>query len=448
MFVVTLPEEAARDPMSFAERAKREGANVLEIRGDLTPEVTTFESPLPLIVSLRQTGNRLIGMLKPQYIDLAIGEEAAIPPGAKCIRSFHDFKKTPPLHELMRIAERCEEADIIKIATTINSYRDLSILDALYEALPRERVVLGMGVRAHSNRMLSPFRNALTYTYLDGYSASAPGQVPLSLHKLTDHCKSPKIFGLLGSPDIQSLSPLIHNSLLARNDVDALYTQFLTDDLDDAYDNLTSQGVAGFSVTSPFKQSVISKLDRVDERVEKIGTVNTIVREGTEYVGYARDIRGLVGGYPFLNNARSVAILGSGGVVPSVIEACRLSGARDIHIFARNQKASEALASKFCLQHNNLSDISSFKPDVLINAISKDVALTLPKAKTGAHAIDLRYGGVTVFQTEAKKVGYTVHDGMPMLLHQAIAQFRLFTGSEPSTESIQEVFSLLHYGKQ
>lgn len=449
MYVVTLPIEAASNPASFAHRAKEAGVNLLEICGDLTPNVSKFESPLPLIISPRHKGYALLDLPNIAYVDLEFGEEHALPKGTKRICSFHDYAHTPSVQEFAAIFSKArdEKPDIIKLAVTIQSYADMQVLNTLHEILPQDQglVILGMGIKAYLNRSFSPFQNALTYTYLDDGQHIVHGQIPFVVHKLTAHCKNPRMFGLIGDLNTTSFSPLIHNTLFARNDIDALYTLFLTDDLDDAYDNLTAQGVAGFSVTSPFKQTIIKKLDRVDENAKKIGTVNTVVCEGTKYVGYARDTHGLIEGYSFLKEAESIAILGSGGVVPSVIEACQLSGAKDIRIFARNQENSEELASKFSVQNDDLSSLSSFNPDVLINAISEDIALTLPKA--GVHAIDLRYGDETRFQIEAKNAGYTVHNGLSMLLHQAIAQFRLFTGSEPSPESVQEVFSLLHHGK-
>jgi len=452
MLVVTLPIKAASDPAAFAHRAKDAGVDLLEIRGDLTPEIPDFESSLPLIISPRKKGQALLKRFHPEYVDLEFEEDAELPPNAKLIRSFHDYGKTPPADELLRIFAKMQKdnADVIKIATTIQSYADFEILNTLHDVLPREQklVILGMGRKAHFNRIFSPFRNSLTYTYIDDGEQIVRGQIPLAIHRLTAHCKTPQVFGLLGSLNTESLSPLIHNTLFAQNNIDALYTLFLTNDLDDAYGNLKAQEVAGFSVTSPFKQSIISKLDRFDKEVEKLGTVNTVVREGTEYVGYARDTHGLVEGYPFLKKTHSVAILGSGGVVPSVIHACQLSGIEDIRLLARNKQATESLSSTFDIQHDDLPGISSFEPDVLINAISEDTTLHLPQAKENAYAIDLRYGSVTEFQTEAKKAGYTVHDGLPMLLCQAVAQFRLFTGKEPTKESITEITSsLLHHGK-
>ncbi|TSC57372.1 MAG: hypothetical protein Greene041619_1192 [Candidatus Peregrinibacteria bacterium Greene0416_19] len=269
MFVVTLPKTATADPASFARKAKEAGADLVEVRADLTSDIQPFISPLPMIVSPRGTGIRLVTLLRPAYVDLQLGEEMSVSPGMKIIRSFHDFEKTPELLNLLPLMEkmRATKADIIKIATKINAYADLHTLDLLRDGLPTSqgRCILGMGLKAHLSRLLSPLKNTLTYTYLNEGEQSAAGQVPLSLHQLTSHCRTPKIFGLLGgNAAAQSLSPLIQNTLFSLNGIDAIYSLFLTDDLDDAFDELVAREVAGFSVTSPFKQSVLRKLEQVD----------------------------------------------------------------------------------------------------------------------------------------------------------------------------------------
>jgi shikimate dehydrogenase len=455
MFVITLPSSATKDPKAYAERAASAGADILEIRGDLTPDVQEFDSPLPLLVSPRRSGKKLIEQLKPQYIDLELDENcelSIINSSLLIIRSFHDHEKTPSLDELKEIAEQliALKPDIIKIVTTINSYLDIVALTELRNSLPKDlkHVILGMGVKAHLTRMLSPLRNELTYTYLDEGEEAAPGQVPLSLHKLTSHCKNPKIFGIIGSLDVKSGSPLIQNSLFHTHEVDALYTTFLTDDLDDVWNVKEALNIQGFSVTSPFKKEIIEKLDAVDPLVEKLGTVNTAVLHNGKWTGYTRDSDGLLNGYPFFKKASSAAILGSGGVVPAVIHACKESGIADIQIFARNEETRSDLAKKFDMQASALDEVKNTSPDLLINALTMDIDLPIPKAKAGAHAVDLRYHKETKFMRSAKDKGYEVHDGSPMLLQQALAQFTLFTGISPTLEELPSLYSSLkNHGK-
>ncbi|MFA5272964.1 MAG: type I 3-dehydroquinate dehydratase [Candidatus Peribacter sp.] len=449
---MTLPLQATEDPLAFASKAKEAGAELLEIRGDITPLVSTFVSPLPLIISPRRTGDALLRALLPAYVDLELGEEAAVPSGTRIIRSFHDHTGTPAATDLRSIVTRLLglNPDVVKIATAISRYADIERLSELRNLLPKDRrVILGMGTKAHISRMLSPFQNVLTYTYLDG-KPSAPGQVPLFLHRKTTHCRTPRVFGILSGLDVQSLSPVIHNALFEQHGIDALYTSFPADDLEDTFSFITRNNISGFSVTTPFKQKIIEKIDELDPLAESLQSVNTIVSENGRYKGYNTDVTGLEEGYAFLKSASSVAILGSGGVVPAIIHACRELGVQDICVFARNAQAREVLANRFSVRCAALSALEQATPDAMICVINDDVFFPLPKAKKGAHAIDLRYGKATPFLNEARQKGYRTHDGIPMLLHQALAQFRYFADITPTESDFQMLLNLFphSYGIQ
>lgn len=454
MFVVTLPAKASSDPRAYAIWAKEAGADILEVRGDLTPRVQPFDSPLPILVSPRGTGAALIDAVQPTYLDLERGEEVPIPSSATVIRSFHDCERTTPVRELQKIADAliAEGADIVKIATLIRSYGDIATLQALHDLLAptQKRVILGMGERAHLARMLSPIRNALTYTYLKEGEQAAPGQVPLSVYGLTSHCRHPKIFGLLGGPAcLRSLSPLLLNTLFSLNGVDAIYSLFPTEDLQDFWDAVPELGIGGFAVTTPWKREVVSLLDRLESTAKVLNSVNLVVREGQKWIGHNVDVDGITGGYPFLRGLGCVAIIGSGGVVPAVIEACRRKGVGEIRIYARNAEARSVIGGQFSVPTSDLSELPSAQVDVLVCAISEDIDVQLPEAQPGAHAIDLRYSVITNFLTRARSKGYEVHNGLPMLLAQVPLHFRLFTGITPTAESVRSLqTSLSSHGEQ
>jgi shikimate dehydrogenase len=291
--------------------------------------------------------------------------------------------------------------------------------------------------------MLSPQRDALTYTFLEGDEAAAPGQVPIHILKSAEHVHSPELYGVLGGLEVKSGSPLIHNALAKAHNLDKLYTTFLTDELADAWDFIVSKDVQGLSVTTPWKREVIPLLDSLDPVAEKLQSVNTIVKIDGKLRGYNMDHVGMENGYDFFREGQTVAIIGSGGVVPAVIEACRQKGIEDITIYARNTDARSALAERFTVSHAPLEEAESSQPDVLINAITNDIPLPIPAAKTGANALDLRYGRDTIFLQEAGEKGYEIHDGTAMLIHQALGQFRLFTGLEPGNEDLQLLKNLL-----
>lgn len=456
MFVVTLPLSAIHHPARYTERAKKAGAHILEIRGDLTPSVEPFPSPLPLLLSPRGTSIDRLAALRPTYLDLALHEDAGGMEVPHLIRSLHDYTGTPSAKELQRRARELIDAgaSIIKIATTITEYRDLVTLREVQRSLPEgtQSIVLGMGEKAYLSRILSPVHNVLTYACLQHGDESAAGQLSLSTYMLSAHCKNPRIFGLIGGPQIQqSKSPLIHGTLFARHGIDALYSLFPADDCEEAFSALSEMRVQGFSITAPWKRAILDRMNRLDAQAERLQSVNTILREGDEWVGYTTDIAGITGGYPFLAECEKIAIVGSGGVVPAVIAACEdLHGGCRITVFARSATARSELEERFEVATRPLEELLHCEAQAIICALSDDVPVFLPETHHHIHAIDLRYGKKTKFLKSAASKGYTVHDGLPMLMHQALAQFELFTGITPDQADEQALSYLLashaHYG--
>ncbi|HEY95704.1 MAG TPA: type I 3-dehydroquinate dehydratase [Dehalococcoidia bacterium] len=98
----------------------------------------------------------------------------------KCILSFHDTEKTPPLSELKRIVDSQIRAgaDICKVVTTAKEYQDnLTVLD-LVRAFHSSRIVsFAMGQLGQTSRVLSPLVGAdFTYGSIEEGKESAPGQ--------------------------------------------------------------------------------------------------------------------------------------------------------------------------------------------------------------------------------------------------------------------------------
>ncbi len=540
MFVVTLPASAGNNPKAFALKAKKAGADILEIRGDLTPTVKAFKSPLPLIVSPRGKGMDLIDRLKPEYVDLDTAEIADTAPRKGCsiseklelksfagerpfpgaekkklIISYHNYDRTPSLADLMKIVQkictatgaRCPSYGsknssgqsvfsaagtscpgskpwAIKIATKITGYEDLLIHRDLQDWMnsfcrtakfcgSTKQIILGMGDKAHYSRITSPMRNALTYTFLDGTDAAAPGQLPLSFYKILNQqgrilpamesTSNVRIFGIIGGDQVtHSLSPLIHNLLFQQHGVDGIYSCFPTDDFKGTMKILEKLGIAGLSVTAPFKHDAFRYANMKDSIAKSLGSANTLIysllpsltpspssdgrgevqtvkqspfphrRKGLgmrEWKAWNTDVIGVERGYPFLKSAGSIAILGAGGVVPAVIEGIRRINPKAlITVFARDPKKAAMELEESGVSIQPMSKVIQCVADVVICAVSQDIALPLPKHAKKSVAIDLRYGKETMFMASAAAKGFRVYDGLPMLIHQALAQFELFTG--------------------
>ena len=118
---------------------------------------------------------------------------------------------------------------------------------------------------------------------------------------------------VIGDPVAHSLSPSIHNALLARRGLAGSYTTvtvragelegFLTQARRGDYDV--------FNVTMPHKQAILPLLDAVEGDAADMGAVNTVaVRQGRA-VGYNTDGEGFVRSLPFTASGKRVLVLGS-----------------------------------------------------------------------------------------------------------------------------------------
>jgi shikimate dehydrogenase len=345
----------------------------------------------------------------------------------------------------------------IKIATKIVDYndylihRDLQVWMNIFCRSTKfcgstKNIVLGMGDKAHYSRITSPMRNALTYTFLPGTEAAAPGQLPLSFYLLLPQVSRPALYGIIGGEQVvHSLSPLIHNLLFQQHGVDAIYSCFPTDDFKGTMNILEKLGIAGLSVTAPFKHDAFAFADDVDPIGKKLRTVNTLIFQGVRTKAFNTDVIGVERGYPLLKSAKSIAILGAGGVVPAVIEGIRrINPETFITVFARDPKkaAKELHGSEASIQP--ISKSKNCIADVVICAVSQDIVLPLPKHAKKSVAIDLRYGKETMFMKSAAAKGFRVYDGLPMLIHQALAQFERFTNRsiELTSDLIAEILYL------
>ncbi len=447
MLVVTLPLSATKRARQFALKAKKAGAKLLEIRGDITPNVKAFDSSLPILVSPRGAGLGFIRRFKPSYVDLDTAEcllLRSLPIRVKVILSLHDYKSTPALTALKNIVQKMYSLKpwMIKLATVVNDYDDVLKLWNLQELLNKKSIrstVSGMGEKAHLLRVTSPIRNELTYTFLDGTEPSAIGQLPLSFYRLLPQARTclparqaPALFGIIGGNQIvSSLSPVIHNTLFRKHKINALYSCFPTENFKKTIKILQKIGVQGFSVTAPFKREAFAMAKKHDAITRRLGVANTLVKSGTGFRAFNTDVYGIQKGYPELKKAKDIAILGAGGALPSAIIAIRrLNTNASITIFARNTKKAKAALQKFCVSIEPMCYVASFKSDAVICAVSEDVSLPVPKPSSkSAVAIDLRYGKITSFMRDAGKLGYRVCDGMPMLVNQAQKQFQHFTSS-------------------
>jgi len=278
-----------------------------------------------------------------------------------------------------------------------------------------------------------------------------------------------RVVALLGHPVEHSLSPPIHNTAFRAQDVNAVYvaTPVRPESVSDAVDGLRALQFLGANVTVPHKEAVLPLLDDVTERAMAVGAVNTIVCEApgdaagvlrgdnTDVEGFLAPLANEVGAS--LDGARML-VFGAGGAARAVVYGLLdRYGPERLTVVARRPEQAEALATDLeAYAPRNALHVSTFReaaPAVrtsrlLVNAtplgMAPDRREQTPWSR--AHdvgpdhvAYDLVYAPEeTRFLRETAAQGATTIGGLHMLVEQAAAAYRQWTGREMPREAVYE----------
>jgi shikimate dehydrogenase len=138
-----------------------------------------------------------------------------------------------------------------------------------------------------------------------------------------------KQYGIIGNPLSHSLSPILHNFWLRKNNLKANYSliEIKKNEIKNIIENIKTKKLHGINVTVPYKQEVIPYLDLIINDAEETSSVNTIYLNGeNKIVGENTDVYGFE--QSFINKLnqddlieKSFLILGAGGVAPSLVYA-------------------------------------------------------------------------------------------------------------------------------
>lgn len=258
--------------------------------------------------------------------------------------------------------------------------------------------------------------------------------------------------GVLGWPLGGTLSPMIHNAAFRRLDLDWVYFAWPVppESLPAAIGGLRSLRAQGANVTMPHKEAVIDLLDQVSGDGRAVGAVNTIQRYGDRLIGHNTDIDGFL---EFLSAdagvdvaGMSALVLGAGGSSRAVVKALDRAAARRIAIASRDPARAgriEGVAGAVparTVRWNEAADEAS-AVDLVVNATplgsSGEDPIPGAEFRAGQVVVDLVYlPPATPLVERARAQGASAWGGLGMLVHQAAASFRIWTGMDPPLETM------------
>lgn len=258
-------------------------------------------------------------------------------------------------------------------------------------------------------------------------------------------------YAVIGYPISHTLSPLIHNANFEAKGTDDNYTALSVhpNHLPHIRDLIATKELSGFNVTIPHKEAIISYLDAVDEDAQKIGAVNTVSVDGDILTGHNTDITGYMHAFldAFGQAERRVLIIGAGGAAKAVHRAHANNG-DDVTIAARRMESFE----QFKADDFNpmlISDITGDEQfDAIINATpvgmkEEDLLkeMDIPEALVSESTV----GVYLIYKPQKTKFLEYFPDshymnGMPMLVHQAMDAYGIWTGKKGDYEAVNKKY--------
>ncbi len=250
----------------------------------------------------------------------------------------------------------------------------------------------------------------------------------------------PRRLAVLGSPIAHSKSPALHSAAYQVLGLDWEYSAVDVADggLGAFVDGLDASW-RGLSLTMPLKREVLPLLGERTALVDLVGAANTVLIENGMRRGFNTDVAGIVGAFSGAGVATldDVEILGAGATAASVLAAVSQLGASRALVFARTlDKAqtllpvAQALGLDLAIRPFEVMDRSLTTPSAVISTLPgrTPIDMAFPEdTLASAILLDVAYDPwPTELAARWIGAGGTVVSGLEMLLHQAIAQVRIF----------------------
>ena len=375
---------------------------------------------------------------------------------AALILSFHDFHGTKKLPETLEKMQNYP-ADFYKVVSTATTLTDnVTMMKFLEKESDRHSLVgLCMGEQGLISRVLGVRAgSAFTFASVSEEERTAPGQVTAqdlrSVYRIEQVDVATRVYGVAGDPISHSLSPIIMNTALRRENVNAVYLALHAKTLKDLLTCGREIPIHGLSITMPYKEAILKYLDNTDSHTTKIGACNTIVRaqDGKLY-GFNTDTAGVV--RPLeqripLEGAR-ILVLGAGGAARAAVFGLKERGC-EVFILNRTPAPAQKLARQAKARSIKRHDLRKLAFDVIVNAtpvgMSNSGESPLHENEINAkYVFDMVYDPPeTRFLKAAKARGAQIIPGIEMFVHQAARQFEIWTGKPAPWDDMLRVVTI------
>ena len=399
-----------------------------------------------------------------QVVDLELESAERIKPAvleklrtrAALMLSYHDFRATRKLDAVLENMA-AYSADFYKVVSTATNLSDNVIMMKFLEKHSDRHSMVGlcMGEQGIVSRVLG-LRAGSMFTFASACPGeeTGPGQVTgqelRNIYRIENLDAATRVYGVAGDPIAHSLSPLIMNTALRRENVNGVYLALHAKALPDLMNCVREMPIHGLSITMPYKGEILEHLDNTDSHTAKIGACNTVVRaqDGKLY-GFNTDTSGVV--RPLeqrlpLQNAK-ILVLGAGGAARAAVYGLKERGC-EVYILNRTLGPAQKLARSARARLVKRADLKKLTFDVIINATPVGMGNS-KESPLNDNEINARFLFEMIYDPQetalvhmARNRGVEVIPGVEMLVQQAARQFEIWTGKPAPADEMLRVANM------
>ncbi len=238
-------------------------------------------------------------------------------------------------------------------------------------------------------------------------------------------------YGLIGCPLQHSLSPMLYSSFFKIDGIEAEYSLFSMEFLQDMHLFASEHLLGGFNVTLPYKELIVQQLDEIDGDALSIGAVNCVKVYGngklkgynTDAVAFRDTLQPLL--QPWHGKA---LVLGTGGASSAVCYALKQL---DIPYY----RVSRTKRDNITIGYDEAVKLAMQDYNIIVNAtpvgMSPRVGETpwcKPECFSSRYLVyDLVYNpSQSLLLSQAAERGAVVCNGMAMLQGQAKLSWKIW----------------------
>lgn len=244
---------------------------------------------------------------------------------------------------------------------------------------------------------------------------------------------------VLGDPVRHSLSPAMHNAVLAALGLEGVYSRRRVDvqGMSEAASQMRTGKLHGANITMPHKGVAAGLADHLSIDAARSGSVNTWKMEDDgSLTGHSTDVEGIrrAWGQAGLPTDCPVLVVGAGGAAAAALVALE---DRELWCSARRPEAVSGLAERVDVTFSALPWGEGLEGVVVVNATplgmrGGELPEELLERAGGlfdmAYRSDLSHTGAVGWMRDR---GLPACDGLSMLAAQAEASFEMWTGHRP-----------------